>query len=55
VQGIRTCATCHGPVNNGNGTPSVGMTATASGSNCVLGYPVGGTHANGTVNFGSAQ
>jgi hypothetical protein len=31
------------------------MTATASGSNCVLGYPVSGTHDNGTVNFGAAQ
>ena len=55
-QSIRTCATCHGPVNNGTGTPSTGMTATAgSGGACVLGYPVGGTHNNGTVNRGAAQ
>jgi hypothetical protein len=31
------------------------MTATASGSNRVLGYPVSGTHNDGNVNFGSAQ
>jgi hypothetical protein len=31
------------------------MTATLSGSNCVLGYPFGGTHSNGVVNFGAAQ
>jgi hypothetical protein len=50
-----TCATCHGPVNNGSGTPSTGMTATLSGTACVLGYPTSGTHNNGTTNFGAAQ
>jgi hypothetical protein len=51
-----TCANCHGPVNNGTGTPSVGMTATAgTGGACVLAYPFGGTHNNGTVNRGAAQ
>jgi hypothetical protein len=51
------CATCHGPVNNGTGTPSVGMSAAVVGGNCVLNYPFGGTstHANGTINFGAAQ
>jgi hypothetical protein len=50
-----TCATCHGPVNNGSGTPSTGMTATLSGTTCRLNYPTSGTHDNGTVNFGAAQ
>jgi hypothetical protein len=31
------------------------MTATVTGGNCVLNYPVTGTHNNGTVNFGTAQ
>ena len=31
------------------------MTATVVGGNCVLNYPLGGTHSNGTVNFGTAQ
>jgi hypothetical protein len=32
------------------------MTATAgTGGACVLGYPFGGTHNNGTVNRGAAQ
>jgi len=31
------------------------MTATLSGGTCVLGYPQGGTHNNGTTNFGAAQ
>ena len=53
-QSINTCALCHGPVNDGSGTPSVGMTATQSGSSCVLGYPFGSTHNNGTVNRGTA-
>jgi hypothetical protein len=53
-----TCATCHGPVNNGTGTPSVGMTATAgTGGSCNLAYPFSGssTHNNGTGNRGAAQ
>ena len=51
-----TCANCHGPVNNGAGTPSVGMSAALSGGTCVLGYPTNsGTHRDGTVNFGAAQ
>lgn len=51
-----TCAHCHGPVNNGAGTPSVGMSAALSGGTCVLGYPTNsGTHRDGTVNFGAAQ
>jgi hypothetical protein len=50
-----TCAACHGPVNNGTGTPSTGMTATLSGTTCRLTYPTSGTHNNGTVNFGAAQ
>jgi hypothetical protein len=50
-----TCATCHGPVNNGSGTPSTGMTASLSGTTCRLSYPTSGTHNNGTVNFGAAQ
>jgi hypothetical protein len=50
-----TCATCHGPVNNGSGTPSTGMTATLSGTTCRLDYPTSGTHDNGAVNFGAAQ
>jgi hypothetical protein len=53
-----TCASCHGPVNNGSGTPSVGMTATAgTGGACVLAYPFGGTstHNNNTVNRGAAR
>jgi len=55
-QTVTTCAVCHGPVNNGTGTPSTGMTAVASGTNCVLQYPLSGTtHNNGTVNFGAAQ
>ena len=54
-QTVTTCASCHGPVNNGSGTPSTGMTAVASGTNCVLQYPLSGTHNNGTVNFGAAQ
>jgi hypothetical protein len=31
------------------------MTATLSGTACVLGYPTNGTHNNGTVNLGGAQ
>jgi hypothetical protein len=31
------------------------MTASLSGTACVLGYPVGGTHSNGVVNLGGAQ
>jgi hypothetical protein len=31
------------------------MTATPSNGSCVLGYPVSGTHADGTINFGAAQ
>jgi hypothetical protein len=54
-QTVTTCASCHGPVNNGSGTPSTGMTAAASGTSCVLQYPLSGTHNNGTVNFGAAQ
>jgi len=51
-----TCASCHGPVNNGTGTPSTGMTATLSGTTCRLNYPTSGTtHDNGTINFGAAQ
>jgi hypothetical protein len=51
-----TCASCHGPVNNGSGTPSVGMSAALSGTTCRIVYPAGsGTHDNGTVNFGAAQ
>jgi hypothetical protein len=51
-----TCASCHGPVNNGTGTPSVGMTATLSGTTCTLNYPTSSaTHNNGTINFGAAQ
>jgi hypothetical protein len=51
-----TCASCHGPVNNGSGTPSAGMSAALSGTTCVLNYPAGsGTHNNGTVNLGAAQ
>jgi hypothetical protein len=50
-----TCATCHGPVNNGSGTPSSGMGAVLSGTTCTLTYPTSGTHDNGTVNFGAAQ
>lgn len=34
-----TCANCHGPVNNGSGTPSAGMVATLSGTTCSLTYP----------------
>jgi hypothetical protein len=50
-----TCATCHGPVNNGSGTPSTGMAAALSGTVCRLTYPTSGTHDNGVVNFGAAQ
>jgi hypothetical protein len=49
------CATCHGPVGNGTGTPSSGMGAILSGTTCTLTYPTGGTHDNGVVNFGAAQ
>ena len=36
-QSVKTCATCHGPVNNGTGTPSTGMTASLNSSGvCVL-------------------
>jgi hypothetical protein len=27
------------------------MTATASGTSCILNYPVGGLHGNGTTDF----
>jgi hypothetical protein len=55
-QSVKTCATCHGPVNNGTGTPSTGMTATVNSSGvCVLNYPTNGTHDNGVVNRGAAQ
>jgi hypothetical protein len=50
-----TCATCHGPVNNGTGTPSTGMTAALSGTTCRINYPTSGTHKDGVVNFGEAQ
>ena len=51
-----TCASCHGPVDNGTGTPSVGMTATLSGTTCTLNYPTSSaTHNKGTINFGAAQ
>jgi hypothetical protein len=50
-----TCANCHGPVNNGTGTPSAGMSATLSGTTCTLTYPTSGTHNNGAVNLGAAQ
>jgi hypothetical protein len=50
------CATCHGPTNNGTGTPSIGMSASGTtAANCVLNYPytgTAGTHGNGTVNRG---
>lgn len=49
-----TCATCHGPVDNGLGTPSTGMTAALSQSVCGLSYPLSGTHNNGVINFGAA-
>jgi hypothetical protein len=53
----KTCATCHGPIDNGTGTPSIGMTATLV-SNGVYrldyGFSGNSTHANGTVNFGGA-
>jgi len=51
----KTCATCHGPVDNGSGVPSTGMTATLSNGTCRLSYPTSGTHDNGTINFGAAQ
>jgi len=50
-----TCATCHGPVANGTGTPSLGMGASLTGTTCTLTYPTGGTHDNSVVNFGAAQ
>ena len=50
-----TCATCHGPVNNGSGTPSTGMAAALSGTTCRLTYPTSGTHDNGTVNSRRSQ
>jgi hypothetical protein len=50
-----TCANCHGPVNNGAGTPSTGMAAALVGTACRLTYPTSGTHNDGTINFGAAQ
>jgi hypothetical protein len=49
-----TCAICHGPVDNGTGRPSIGMSAALSQAECRLTYPTSGTHNNGVTNFGTA-